>query len=87
MLRIFSPFFKIRDGAMGAGLGLPFVADVSRRGGGDRPVATEPGCWTRSAMPVPINLSPGSEEVLTERLGPETTAAPVRLTLLRPPDG
>ena len=32
--RIFNPFFSTRDGALGAGLGLPIAADVARRLGG-----------------------------------------------------
>ncbi len=41
--RIFNPFFSTREGAMGAGLGLPIAADVARRAGGD--------CrWTRSMV-------------------------------------
>ena len=33
--RIFNPFFSTREGALGAGLGLPIAADVARRAGGD----------------------------------------------------
>ena len=33
--RIFNPFFSTREGALGAGLGLPIAADVARRMGGD----------------------------------------------------
>ncbi len=32
--RIFNPFFSTRDGALGAGLGLPIAADMARRLGG-----------------------------------------------------
>ena len=41
--RIFNPFFTTRDGAQGAGLGLPIAADVARSLGGDLVVDTVPG--------------------------------------------
>ena len=54
--RIFDPFFTTRDGALGAGLGLPLAADVARRGGGDLTVDTELGVYSEFTFTVPLDL-------------------------------
>ena len=51
--RIFNPFFSTRDGAMGAGLGLPIAADVARRLGGDLSVDTEYGEYAEFTLSMP----------------------------------
>ena len=51
--RIFNPFFSTRDGALGAGLGLPIAADVARRLGGDLVVDTVIGEYTEFTMHLP----------------------------------
>ena len=48
MPRIFILFFTTRDGALGAGLGLPLAADVARRGGGDVTAQSEVGVGSSS---------------------------------------
>ena len=48
--RIFNPFFSTRDGAVGAGLGLPLAADVARRYGGDLSVDTVHGQYAEFLM-------------------------------------
>ena len=48
--RIFNPFFSTRDGAVGAGLGLPLAADVARRYGGDLLVNTKVGEYAEFVM-------------------------------------
>ena len=53
---IFNPFFTTRDGALGAGLGLPLAADVARRGGGDLMVDTELGSHSEFTFTVPLEL-------------------------------
>lgn len=54
---IFSPFFSTRDGAIGAGLGLPIAADVAKRLGGDMTVETEFGEYTEFTMTIPAPAS------------------------------
>lgn len=51
--RIFNPFFSTRDGAAGAGLGLPIAADVLRRLGGDLSVETLQGEYAEFMMSIP----------------------------------
>ena len=51
--RIFNPFFSTRDGAMGAGLGLPIAADVARRLGGDLSVDTVYGEYAEFTLSMP----------------------------------
>ena len=50
---IFNPFFSTRDGALGAGLGLPIAADVARRLGGDLLVDTVVGEYAEFTMTLP----------------------------------
>ena len=52
--RIFNPFFSTRDGAQGAGLGLPIAADVARRMGGDLVVDTILGEYAEFTMHIPV---------------------------------
>ena len=52
--RIFNPFFSTRDGASGAGLGLPIAADVARRMGGDLQVETTPGEYSEFIFTTPV---------------------------------
>ena len=54
---IFNPFFSTRDGAEGAGLGLPVAADVARRLGGDLSVDTVYGEYAEFTMSLPANTS------------------------------
>ena len=53
--RIFNPFFSTRDGAVGAGLGLPLAADVARRYGGDLSVDTVHGEYAEFLMTLQLN--------------------------------
>ena len=50
---IFNPFFSTRDGALGAGLGLPIAADVARRLGGHLTVDTAFGEFTEFTLAIP----------------------------------
>ena len=52
--RIFNPLFSTREGALGAGLGLPIAADVARRAGGDIVVDTEFGEYAQFTMHLPV---------------------------------
>ncbi len=54
--RIFNPFFSTRDGASGAGLGLPIAADVARRSGGDLSVDTVFGEYAEFTMSLPATV-------------------------------
>ena len=65
--RIFNPFFSTRDGALGAGLGLPIAADVSRRMGGDLVVDT---VYAEYAMHLPAYV----EEEESDEDDPEDMA-------------
>ncbi len=51
--KIFNPFFSTREGALGAGLGLPIAADVARRAGGDLSAKTEHGEYAEFTMSLP----------------------------------
>ena len=51
---IFNPFFSTRDGASGAGLGLPIAADVARRIGGDLVADTVPGQYAEFTFTAPV---------------------------------
>ena len=53
--RIFNPFFSTRDGAVGAGLGLPLAADVARRYGGDISVDTVHGEYAEFVMTLQLD--------------------------------
>ena len=55
---IFNPFFSTREGASGAGLGLPLAADVARRLGGDLSVDTVPGEYTEFTMRLQMAIAP-----------------------------
>ena len=57
---IFNPFFSTRDGASGAGLGLPIAADVARRVGGDLVVDTVPGEYAEFTFTAPVATPAGS---------------------------
>ena len=59
--RIFNPFFSTRDGALGAGLGLPIAADVARRMGGDLVVDTVYGEFAEFTMHIPV-VEPEEDE-------------------------
>ena len=50
---IFNPFFSTREGALGAGLGLPIAADVARRAGGNLTVETEVGQYAEFIFSLP----------------------------------
>ncbi len=54
---ISNPFFSTRDGALGAGLGLPIAADVARRLGGHLTVDTEYGEYAEFTMAIPAVAS------------------------------
>ena len=58
---IFDPFFSTRDGASGAGLGLPIAADVARRLGGDLQVDTVHGEYAEFILTVPTALAPAPQ--------------------------
>ena len=51
---IFNPFYSTRQGALGAGLGLPIAADVARRLGGDLVVDTVDGDYAEFTMSLPV---------------------------------
>ncbi len=55
---IFNPFFSTRDGALGAGLGLPISADVARRAGGDLTVDTVDGQYAEFKLSMPTSAAP-----------------------------
>ncbi len=57
---IFNPFFSTRDGALGAGLGLPIAADVARRLGGDLSVDTVYGDYAEFTMSLPATATAGT---------------------------
>jgi len=57
---IFNPFYSTRDGALGAGLGLPIAADVARRLGGHLTVETAYGEYTEFTMAMPTAMVPDS---------------------------
>ena len=65
MDRIFNPFFSTRDGALGAGLGLPIAADVARRLGGDLVADTVFGEYAEFTMHMPAHIE-GDEPVAPE---------------------
>lgn len=67
--RIFNPFFSTRDGAVGAGLGLPLAADVARRYGGDISVNTVHGEYAEFVMSLQL--------VTEEAVEPELQDTPV----------
>ena len=52
--QIFNPFFSTRDGAHGAGLGLPIAADVARRSGGDLLVDSVYGEYAEFTFTTPV---------------------------------
>ena len=58
---IFNPFFSTRDGALGAGMGLPIAADVARRLGGHLTADTSFGEFTEFTMTIPA--APAAEKV------------------------
>ena len=64
--RIFNPFFSTRDGALGAGLGLPIAADVARRLGGDLSVDTVYGEYAEFTLSLPAATATALE---TEAVG------------------
>ncbi len=66
--RIFNPFFSTRDGAVGAGLGLPLAADVARRYGGDISVDTAHGEYAEFVMTLQLVVEEASEPVGQESL-------------------
>ena len=59
--RIFNPFFSTREGAMGAGLGLPIAADVARRLGGDLSVDTVYGEYAEFTLTLPAGAATALE--------------------------
>ena len=66
--RIFNPFFSTRDGAAGAGLGLPLAADVARRFGGDLSVDTVAGEYAEFIMTLPITIDSPTMPEMEESL-------------------
>ena len=70
--RIFNPFFSTRDGAAGAGLGLPLAADVARRFGGDLSVDTVYGEYAEFIMTLPITLDSPTVPEMEESLLKQT---------------
>ena len=65
--QIFNPFFSTRDGALGAGLGLPIAADVARRLGGDLSVGTVYGEYAEFTMTVPATAATAPETAQAEQ--------------------
>ena len=68
--RVFNPFFSTRDGALGAGLGLPIASDVSRRMGGDLVVDTVYAEYAEFTMHLPAYV----EEEESDEDDPEDMA-------------
>ena len=66
--RIFNPFFSTRDGAVGAGLGLPLAADVARRYGGDLSVNTVSGEYAEFVMTLQLVTEDAGEPNVLESL-------------------
>ena len=66
--RIFNPFFSTRDGAAGAGLGLPLAADVARRFGGDLSADTVYGEYAEFIMTLPITIDSPTVPEMEESL-------------------
>ena len=66
--RIFNPFFSTRDGAVGAGLGLPLAADVARRYGGDLSVDTVYGEYAEFVMSLQLITEEATEPESLESL-------------------
>ena len=66
--RIFNPFFSTRDGAAGAGLGLPLAADVARRFGGDLSVDTVYREYAEFIMTLPITIDSPTVPEMEESL-------------------
>ncbi|MCY4365441.1 MAG: ATP-binding protein [Chloroflexi bacterium] len=61
---IFNPFFSTREGALGAGLGLPIAADVARRAGGNLTVDTVVGEFAEFSISLPAStVGAGEVEV------------------------
>ena len=58
---IFNPFFSTREGALGAGLGLPIAADVARRAGGNLAVDTVHGEYAEFTFSLPASELPRQE--------------------------
>ena len=58
---IFNPFFSTREGALGAGLGLPIAADVARRAGGNLAVDTVHGEYAEFTFSLPASELPSQE--------------------------
>ena len=71
--RIFNPFFSTRDGAVGAGLGLPLAADVARRYGGDISVNTELGEYAEFVMTMQLVVEDAVEAEGQDRFVQEPT--------------
>ena len=63
MGHIFNPFFSTREGALGAGLGLPIAADVARRVGGNLTVESEPGEYAEFNFSLPYIQEPVGDAV------------------------
>ncbi len=57
--KVFNPFFSTREGALGAGLGLPIAADVVRRAGGDLSAKTVHGEYAEFTMSLPADAASG----------------------------
>ena len=66
---IFNPFFSTRDGALGAGLGLPIAADVARRLGGHVTVDTAFGEYAEFTMTVPATSGSDAVTEVDEAVG------------------
>ena len=77
--RMFNPFFTTRDGALGAGLGLPIAADVARRMGGDLVADTVFGEYAEFTMHMPAHVQGEDleEDSPDEPAGAIEEAAPV----------
>jgi PAS domain S-box-containing protein len=87
--RIFDPFFEMRSGGHGAGLGLAIAYDLVRRVGGDIRVTSSPRGGTLFEIVLPLDATSFASDIPASSAPPRTSAneptlAPVnRLSPLR----
>jgi PAS domain S-box-containing protein len=73
--RIFDPFFEMRSGGRGAGLGLAIAYDLVRRVGGDILVESLPGAGTSFEIVLPLDATSFASDVPASALPERPRAA------------